>query len=84
MTLRRSVSDDGRVLSVKEKGSPVFACATAQTCAADVVLRGSGAAAAKSAELLLVSAQPLPFLTTALVTLGAGARAVSKQLAEEP
>jgi hypothetical protein len=49
-----------------------------------VLLRGFGAPGAKSAELLPVSAHPSPFLTSALVVLGAGARAVSKQLADEP
>lgn len=39
---------------------------------------------AKSAELLSESAQPSSFLKTALVVLGAGAGAVSKQLAVEP
>jgi hypothetical protein len=34
--------------------------------------------------LLPVSAQPSAFLKSALVVLGAGARADSKQLAEEP
>jgi hypothetical protein len=47
-------------------------------------LRGLGAAAAKSAELLPVSTHPSPFLTSALVALGAGARAVSKQFVVEP
>jgi hypothetical protein len=47
-------------------------------------LRGFGADDWKSAALLSVSAQPSPFLTTALVVLGAGARAASKQLALEP
>jgi hypothetical protein len=66
------------------KGSPVFICATAQGLTADALLRGFGAAALKSAALLPVSAQPSPFLTSALVVLGAGAGAVSKQLADEP
>jgi hypothetical protein len=48
------------------------------------LLRGLGATAAKSAALLPVSAQPSPFLKRALVVLGAGAGAVSEQLAEEP
>jgi hypothetical protein len=47
-------------------------------------LRGFGAADVKSAALLPVSAQPSPFRTTARVVLGAGAGAVSEQLAEEP
>jgi hypothetical protein len=49
-----------------------------------VLLRGLGAAVEKSAALLPVSAQPSPFLTSAMVALGAGARAASKQLADEP
>ncbi len=48
------------------------------------MLRGSGAPAAKSAELSPVSAQPAPPLTTAFVALGAGAGAVSEQLADAP
>jgi hypothetical protein len=47
-------------------------------------LRGFGAAAAKSAALLPVSAHPSPFLWMAFVVLGAGAGAVSEQLAVEP
>jgi hypothetical protein len=38
----------------------------------------------KSAELLPVSVQPPPFLTTALIVLGAGAGADSEQLADAP
>jgi hypothetical protein len=44
-----------------------------QACAGAAVLRGSGCAAAKSAELLSVSLQPPPFLTAAVVVEGAGA-----------
>ena len=47
-------------------------------------MRGFGVAAVKSAELLPVSAQPSPFLRTALVAPGAGAGAVSEQFAPEP
>jgi len=47
-------------------------------------LRGFGCAAVKSDALLPVSAQPSPFLTAAVVVLGAGAAAVSEQLAVEP
>ena len=47
-------------------------------------MRGFGCAAVKSAALLPVSAQPSPFLTAAVVVDGAGAAAVSKQLADEP
>jgi len=49
-----------------------------------VLLRGFGAATLKSAALLPVSAQPSPSLTSAPFVLGAGAGAVSKQLADEP
>ena len=76
--------NDGRVVHAEWKGSPVFACATAQDWMAEVLLRGFGTAAAKSAVLLPVSAQPSPFLTSALVVLGAVAGAVSKQFADEP
>lgn len=48
------------------------------------LLRGFGVPAVKSAALLSESAQPSPFLMTAFVALGAGARAASKQLAVEP
>ena len=48
------------------------------------MLRGLAAAAAKSVELLSVSVQPLPFRISALVVLGAGATAVSKQVAVLP
>ena len=47
-------------------------------------MRGSGCVAAKSAELLPLSVQPSPFLTAAVFVPGAGAGAVSEQLAEEP
>lgn len=47
-------------------------------------MRGLGVPAVKSAALLSESEQPSPFLMTALVALGAGARAASKQLAVEP
>jgi hypothetical protein len=76
--------NDGRVLHKKWKGSPVFACALAQAPTADVLLRGFGAAVEKSAALLPVSAQPSPFLMSARVALGAGAGAVSEQLADVP
>ena len=49
-----------------------------------MLLRGFGAAVEKSAALLPVSAQPSPSLTSAVVVLGAGAGAVSEQLADEP
>jgi len=55
-----------------------------QEFVADAVLRGVGAAAAKSVELLSVSTQPPPFRISAMVVLGAGATAVSKQLAVLP
>jgi hypothetical protein len=48
------------------------------------LLRGFGVTAVKSAALLSESAQPSAFLMTALVALGAGARAPSKQFAVEP
>jgi hypothetical protein len=48
------------------------------------VLRGLGGAAAKSEELLPVSVHPSPFLTAAVFVPGAGAGAVSEQLADEP
>jgi hypothetical protein len=48
------------------------------------VLRGSGGAAAKSEELLPVSAQPSPFLTAAVFVPDAGAGAVSEQFADGP
>jgi len=64
--------------------SPAFACAAAHAWRGDAVLRGVGAADVKSAALLLVSAQPSPFLTTALVVPGAGAGDVSEQLAVAP
>ena len=47
-------------------------------------MRGLGSADVKSAALLFVSAQPAPFLTTALVVPGAGAGDVSEQLAVAP
>ena len=47
-------------------------------------MRGLGCAAAKSAELLPVSVHPSPFLTAAVLVPGAGAGAVSEQLAVEP
>ena len=50
----------------------------------DVLLRGCGGPAEKSVELLPVSWQPSPRLTTAVVVLGAGAGEVSEQLAEGP
>jgi hypothetical protein len=43
-----------------------------------------GCAAAKSAELLPVSVQPSPFRTAAVFVPGAGAGALSEQLALEP
>ena len=48
------------------------------------LLRGSGCAAEKSAELLPVSVQPSPRLTAAVFVPGAGAGAVSEQFAFEP
>ena len=47
-------------------------------------MRGLGWAVEKSAELLSVSVQPSPFLTAAVFVPGAGAGAVSEQLAVEP
>ena len=47
-------------------------------------MRGSGCAAEKSAELLSVSVHPPPFLTAAVFVPGAGAGAVSEQLAFGP
>ena len=47
-------------------------------------MRGLGCAAAKSAELLPVSVQPLLFRTAAVFVPGAGAGALSEQLAVEP
>ena len=49
-----------------------------------LLLRGLGAAAEKSAELLPVSVHPSPPLRTAFVVDGAGAEAVSEQLAVVP
>lgn len=66
--------------------SPVSFCAEdkGHGCAGAEVLRGLGCAAVKSAELLPVSVQPLPFLTAAVFVPGAGAGAVSEQFAVEP
>ena len=50
----------------------------------DDVLRGAGAPAVKSAELLFVSTQPSPARRSAVVVLGAGAGPVSEQFAVEP
>jgi hypothetical protein len=51
---------------------------------AEALFRGFGCAAVKSAALLPESAHPSPFLTAAVVAPGAGAAAVSKQLADGP
>jgi hypothetical protein len=48
------------------------------------LLRGFGGAVEKSAALLPVSSQPSSPLKSALVALGAGAGAVSEQLADVP
>jgi hypothetical protein len=47
-------------------------------------LRGAGVAEAKSAALLSVSVQPPAARTSAVIVEGAGATAVSKQLAVAP
>ena len=76
----------GGALSTFWKGSPVSFCAAGggHVCAGAVLLRGLGGAAEKSAELSPVSAHPSPFLTAALFVPGAGAGAVSEQLADVP
>ena len=72
--------------SVEGVGSPVSLCAGAgaHACAGAWVLRGLGCAAVKSAELFPVSTQPSPLRAAAVFVPGAGAGAVSEQLAEEP
>ncbi len=55
-----------------------------QGAAVVAVLRGVGATAVKSVELLSVSVQPFPPRLSAVVVEGAGATAVSKQLAVAP
>src|SRR5690242_1010367 len=55
-----------------------------QTFKAVAVLRGFGALAVKSVELLSVSVQPFMALISAVVVEGAGALAVSLQLAVVP
>ncbi len=57
---------------------------TLHELSAVAVLRGLGVVAVKSVELLSVSVQPAPARTSAVVVEGAGATAVSKQLAVAP
>jgi len=80
------VKSGGRVTPEEGEDSPVSFCAGGEghVCAGADVLRGLGGAAAKSAELLSVSVHPSPFLTAAVFVPGAGAGAVSEQLADEP
>ncbi len=75
----------GRAVHEACDGPPFKFCAEAShACAGAFVLRGSGGADEKSAELLSASVQPPPFLTAAAVVEGAGAGAVSEQVAAEP
>ena len=68
---------------LKEPGHEVT-IGTTHLFVGDPVLRGLGAPAVKSAELLSVSVHPSPARRSAVVVLGAGAKLVSEQLAVEP
>src|SRR5437667_10896950 len=68
---------------LKEPGHEVT-IGTTHLFVGDNVLRGFGAPAVKSAELLFVSVHPSPARRSAVVVLGAGAGLVSEQLAVEP
>src|SRR5689334_16191859 len=71
-------TDDGEADPVAAGGVRTGA---PQTCNAEAELRGAGAAAVKSAELLSVSVQPLPARKAASVLLKVGAGLASEKLA---
>src|SRR5690349_23355920 len=59
--------------------APVGGSGSAQEFSGEELLRGEGAAAAKSAALLSVSVQPPDFRIAAVVLLSVGAAALSKK-----
>ena len=83
LTLRLADVPAASVAAV-QTGTIGWALATLQAFSAEALLRGNGAAAAKSAALLSVSAQPRPARCTDVVFTVAGAAAVSKPLAVVP
>ena len=72
-----TVTDAGSAVPV-----PVGLVSAEHAFTREAVFRGMGAPAAKSAELLSVSVQPLPARSAAVVLLRTGAGAVSEQLAD--
>ena len=74
LKLTDAVQRPGSVFTVIGPGQEIVGgVSAAQRCRVEALLRGVGAAAAKSEELISVSVQPLPARISAVVALGAGA-----------